>query len=127
MRSVLSLARDVFLQGTETETKKKKNEKYQILVIGLFHPPAPSFSSPTSLHTLFLAPRMRTGRSAVPAFSLPSQVSTPQAFPVALSLAEVAAAAAEGEALEIDQKHLSASLHVVLAILITEEEEEATP
>lgn len=116
-----------FYREPKRKQKKKKNEKYQILVIGLFHPPAPSFSSPTSLHTLFLAPRMRTGRSAVPALSLPSQVSTPQTFPVALSLAEVAAAAAEGEALEIDQKHLSASLHVVLAILITEEEGEATP
>ena len=109
----------------EEEEQRGKNQL--AVVVGLFQPflSSPPSPFPTSLQTLFLAPGIRTGRSSVPSLSVPSHVSTPHAFPVGLSFGDDAAAAAEGEALETDQKHLSASLHVARAILTEEEEEEA--
>ena len=121
-----------FFLHTGERTNEEEIKKNQLAVVdaaGLFQPsvpppfppPAPS-SSPTSLHTLFLAPGIRTGRSAVPSLALtPSQVSTPHALPVGLSFGDDAAAAAEGEALDTDQWHFSASLQVVRATLTEED------
>lgn len=117
----------IFLLQENEEEERKNNKKNQLAVVsGLFFqpPPSPAFpppsSSPTSLHTRFLAPGIRTGRSAVPSLAAPSHVSTPHAFPVSRSFGDDAAAAAEGEALETDQKHFSASLHVARAIFTEE-------
>ena len=102
-----------------------KNEKNQL--VGLFFQPSeqlsfppPSPPSPTSLHTLFLAPGILTGCSSVPSLALPSQVSTPQALPVGLSFGDDAAAAAEGDARDTDQKHFSVSFQEARAILTEE-------
>lgn len=121
------------IQGKRTNERRKKRK---IQLVGLFQPrvllpfaPPPPFSSssPTSLHTLFLAPGIRTGRSGDPSLALPSQVSTPHAVPVGLPAGAVATAAAEGEALDTDQWHFPASLQVVRATLTEEEEEMPAP
>lgn len=117
----------------ERRKKRRKNQLvglFQPAVLLPFVPPppaAPFSSSPTSLHTLFLAPGIRTGRSGDPSLALPSQVSTPHAVPVGLPAGVAAAAAAEGEALDTDQWHFPASLQVVRATLTEEEEEAPAP
>ena len=123
-----------FIYRRRNEREKKQNQL--VVDVGLFQPrlllpfppppsaPFPSSPSPTSLHTLFLAPGIRTGRSAVPSLALPSHVRKPHALPVGRSLGDDAAAAAEGDALDTDQWHFYASLQVVRATLTEEEEEE---
>ena len=117
-----------FFTGKNGEKKNGKiTKKSQVAVVSRTLLPASSLARfPSSLFLPnqpphpFLAPGIRTGCSAVPSLAAPSHVSTPHAFPVGRSFGDDAAAAAEGEALETDQKHFSASLHVARAIFTEE-------